>query len=697
MTRTLVKGIKYGTLAQYKALAVKNPDTLYFITDRGVIFRGESIVIPRSVVNATLSGTGASQVAEFTIQTYTAGQTGNNLPQTLTFSVSTQAAVNAVIGTINQSLGVHRIVGGTGTSSDPYVYADGKATDSASGHVTLTDAVDMANPANNAGAASGGAAVTPKGVYDAINSILPGLAGAMQFKGTVASAADMPATYSVGEVYVASAGFTIQDSERTTHVEVGDMLIATTARANATDTPSPNPAHWAIVEQNLTGAVTAQNPLTADALVVGNGAKTAKTLANGNPGKYLRSGTDGKPAWMRHAIHYATCATGESMTHKMAVTYDGGDSLTTLVGGTLVAVRFNEAAHPEKSGNSVSPVLLQVDGTAPRIVIHKSGAYGNYITDYLGYDTILAGDTALFIYDKLCEFTIGEDTYSGAWRLLAVDHLLNRIAFTGNYADLVNAPSNLSAFANDIFAVGTCATPARTSVKEVVLPPSPGFTLTEGAVLMVKFDYNVDTSSSLQITNNDHGVNVNGIIPIVDFVGYANNGILIQGGDTAVFVFSSSSSGNFVWNLVGIHRHIDTAVTAGSTNLITSGAVAAAINNATSMAINKRNFYGVCNTEASTAAKQAIGVTAFELNTGAIVTVKFTNAVTASGATLALSSDLGLSFTDAKYIYYDGQLLATDVIEAGDICTFMYDGAQFNLIAFAREGLKWDSLPEVIV
>lgn len=698
MPRTLVKGIKYGTLAQYKALGVKNPDTLYFITDRGLIFRGESIVIPRTVVNATVSGSGAAQVAEFTIQTYTAGQDETQLPSTLTFSVSTQAAINAVIGTINQSLGVHRIVGGSGTDQDPYVYADGKATGSASGHVTLTDTVDMATPANNATAASGGMAVTPKGVYDAINAVLPGLAGAMQFKGTVASAADMPATYNVGEVYVASAGFTIQDSERTTHVEVGDMLIATTARANATDTPAPNPAHWAIVEQNLTGAVTAQNPLTADALVVGNGAKTAKTLANGNPGKHLRSGTDGKPAWMRHAIHYATCATSESMTHKEAVTNDGGDPLTTLVSGTLVAVRFENAAEPVKNnsnGGAEDPVLLEVDGTASHIVIHKSGAYGNYVTDCLGYDTILAGDTALFIYDDNCEFSVGENIYKGAWRLLAVDHLLNRIAFTGNYADLVNAPSSLSAFANDIFAVGTCETATNTLVKEVVLSGSSGFTLTEGAVLMVKFSYSVTTRSKLNIPNNGQDNNL-GIL-IVDFVGYANNGILIRGGDTAVFVCSRSSNDAFVWNLVGIHRHIDTEVTAGSTNLITSGAVAAAINNATGTAINRRNFYGVCNTEASTAAKQAIGVTAFELNTGAIVTVKFTNAVTASGATLALSSDLGLSFTDAKYIYYDGQPLATDVIEAGDICTFMYDGAQFNLIAFAREGLKWESLPEVVV
>ena len=209
-------------------------------------------------------------------------------------------------------------------------------------------------------------------------------------------------------------------------------------------------------------------------------------------------------------------------------------------------------------------------------------------------------------------------------------------------------------------------------------------------MLVVLFKESVNPSSKLSVQNSAATSTL-----IRDVVGYTHGQILLEAGDIGVFIYgkSDTSSDILYWNLVGIHRPIDTVVAEGSTNLVTSGAVASAINNATSLAINKRNFYGVCNTAASTAAKQAIGSTDFELNTGAIVTVKFTNAVTASGATLALSSDLGVTFTDPKYIYYDGQLLATDVIFAGDTCTFMYTGAQFNLIAFAREGLKWDSLP----
>lgn len=678
---TLVKGIKYGTLAQYKALSTKDPDTLYFITDRGLIFRGESIVIPRTVVNATVSGSGAAQVATFTIQTYTAGQNEAQLPETLTFTVSTQAAVNAVIGTINQSLDTHRIVGGSGTEQDPYVYADGKATGSSSGHVTLTDTVDMATPANNAAAASGGTAVTPKGVYDAINAVLPGLAGAMQFKGTVASAAAIPQTYKVGEVYVASAAFTIGSGSSALSVEAGDMLIATTARTTASNTPDP--AHWAVVEQNLTGAVTAQNNLPTDALIVGNGSKTAKTLANGmsNEGKHLRQNAQAKPEWMRHAIHYATCSTASDNLNKKATTADAGGAMTVLVSGTLVAVRFNMAVEQEDSAN-LRPVELDVDNTGFHIVLHKAD-------DPTVVGSIAAGDTALFIYDN-SSILVNDVLYRGSWRLLAVDHRLAAVALSGSFNDLIDKPQYLSFFNNDIFAFGTCNAAASATDHEVTLLGSSGFTATEGAVLVVKFTNRVRTGSTLQIQGDSSSQ-----ASINDFVGYASGSVLSASGDTCIFIYGkpSASATDPAWNLVGIHRPIDNVVTAGSTNLVTSGAVASAINNAIGQAINKRNFYGVCNTAASIAAKQAIGTTSFELNSGAIVTVKFTNAVTASGATLALSSDLGVNYTDPKYIYYDGQLLATDVIFAGDTCTFIYTGAQFNLIAFAREGLKWDSLP----
>ena len=51
-TSTKVKGIKYGTLAQYLALSSHDADTLYFITDQGLLYRGTSIVVPVNVVRA---------------------------------------------------------------------------------------------------------------------------------------------------------------------------------------------------------------------------------------------------------------------------------------------------------------------------------------------------------------------------------------------------------------------------------------------------------------------------------------------------------------------------------------------------------------------------------------------------------------------------------------------------------------------
>lgn len=723
---TKVKGIKYGTLAQYKAFQTKDPDTLYFIIDKGLIFRGESIVIPRSVIGATVSGEGSAQVAQFTIETYTAGQTGDNLPQTLTFSVSTQAAVNAVISIIEQSLGTHRIVGGSGTEQDPYVYADGKATGSQSGHVILTDTVDMAMPANNATAASGGTAVTPKGVYDAINAILPGLAGAMLFKGTIGAAAaySTTATYAVGdycehgnnlyrcntaigtggETWTAAHWIQVSRTVSTlpsTHTvgwtyrvvapgtyagktcEVGDLVICVTSGT------ATNNDHWTVAQNNIDGAVTAQNDLPKGNLVLGNNGKTVKTLPNGsgNHGKYIRQNLTGDIEWMRHAIHYAKCTTQSGILTKIAATADNGERLKVLVSGTLAAVHFTTDVEHDESSSTPSPITLNIDDTGAHIVLHKSD---NPILTY----TIYAGDTALFIYDE-SDIRIKDIVYRGAWRLIAVDHRLAEVAFSGSYANLSDTPANLSDFNNDLTAYGVCTTAAGTTQKNVVILSPSSFAKTEGAVLVVKFANAVSTTAKLKIQgdNNSAGVVIN------DFVGYANGNTLCDAGDVCTFIYgkTAASADSLAWNLVGIHRHIDTEVTAGSTNLVTSGAVAAAIANATCTAINKRNFYGVCNTAASTASKQAIGVTAFELNTGAIVTVKFTNAVTASGATLSLSSDSGVNFTDAKYIYYNGQPLPADVIEAGDICTFMYNGAQFNLIAFAREGLKWDSLPEVIV
>lgn len=83
--------------------------------------------------------------------------------------------------------------------------------------------------------------------------------------------------------------------------------------------------------------------------------------------------------------------------------------------------------------------------------------------------------------------------------------------------------------------------------------------------------------------------------------------------------------------------------------------------------------YGTCSTAAATVAK--VGTLAnYELVTGGIVSIKFTNAVPAS-ATLNINSK------GAKNIFYKGSAITANVIKAGDTATFIYDGTRYQLIS----------------
>jgi hypothetical protein len=84
--------------------------------------------------------------------------------------------------------------------------------------------------------------------------------------------------------------------------------------------------------------------------------------------------------------------------------------------------------------------------------------------------------------------------------------------------------------------------------------------------------------------------------------------------------------------------------------------------------------YATCSTEASTKAKTA-SLTSYSLKKNGIVAVKFSKAVSVASATLNINSK------GAKSIYYRGAALAANVIAAGDICLFIYDGSYYHLLA----------------
>ena len=99
----------------------------------------------------------------------------------------------------------------------------------------------------------------------------------------------------------------------------------------------------------------------------------------------------------------------------------------------------------------------------------------------------------------------------------------------------------------------------------------------------------------------------------------------------------------------------------------------AAPNNTTYTNASLGQGYGTCATEAATAAK-VVTLSNYDLTVGGVVAVKFTNAVPAN-ATMNVNS------SGAKNIFANGSAITDNIIKAGDIATFMYDGTQYQLLA----------------
>lgn len=113
-------------------------------------------------------------------------------------------------------------------------------------------------------------------------------AQALRFKGTVGTGGDvttLPASHEVGDTYIVKAAGNYAGEG----CEAGDMIICVKSGTTAVN------ADWSVIQRNLDGAVTGTG-LTANALVLGNGGSTVKTLANGTTGYVLKATASG-PAW----------------------------------------------------------------------------------------------------------------------------------------------------------------------------------------------------------------------------------------------------------------------------------------------------------------------------------------------------------------------------------------------------------------
>ena len=356
--------IKYGTFANYIALASKDPDTLYFITDTdrgGLVYRGAKLVTEKIKVEQT--GDGDQQV--LTVTDYSTATPS-------VYTVRSSAAIAAIVNGINGCMANHRTIDSTGE-----VYADGKAGATGYGHVRLSDATDGTELAE-----SGGTAATPKAVKDALDAakayadtLVGGLSGAMVFKGTLGmggTVSRLPGTYSIGDTYrVIEAGIYAGHA-----CEVGDMVIAVAYTQQDSD--------WTVAQNNIDGAVTAERDLEEGTLILGAGHKTVDRLPAGTDGYWLRQ-TERGPRWIKLTNlmlgqGHGTCATAAATTAKV-----GAMSGFELVDGALVSLRFTYA-------NTKASATLNVNSTGAKPIFWRGAAI---TADYV----IEAGDTVTFMYD----------------------------------------------------------------------------------------------------------------------------------------------------------------------------------------------------------------------------------------------------------------------------------------------------------
>lgn len=578
MARTKVKGIKFGTFAQYQAITPKDPDTLYFITDRGgTIYRGTSLVIPQKVIEnvpqtsvnsiggVSVSGTNVAK-RTFTITAFSSN--GSN-PTTITFDVYTKEAVDAVIGVLKTVMDTHRDCGGGN-------YADGKATGKIFGHVMLSDTINENTPQE----IQDGVAATPKAVYDYVQSQIGGIGGGVIFNGTIGAAAayDTSASYKNGDycehrdnLYrcIAEAGTIVSgtwNAENWTEIqrtvsslptpadgyeagweyvvvapgtyagkvcEVNDRIMSLNNSQGSSSTVVND--DWTVVQGNIDGAVTAANDLNNNTLVLGNGSKTVKKLSNGTAGQWLRI-VDGRPQWADHpntdhGIAAGTCQTETSTSDKVVNLFSSSPGTFRLVAGAIVAVYFPYEAYGD--------ITMNVDGTGAVEVTYHDEA--------LPQGLIESDNTALFMYDGVY------------WLCITVDKRLKPVATSGDYNDLIHKPifyvkNNQNANElNRVIQVSDYNETNNSGVKILAV------TFTNGIIYDSQSNMprlSVNSGQSLQLLWNG-GLLVSG---------------MIQPGDTAIIVKGANS-----YDILAVNRQINNRIfsttNSSSYNLVTDKAV----------------------------------------------------------------------------------------------------------------------------
>lgn len=200
---------------------------------------------------------------------------------------------------------------------------------------------------------------------------------------------------------------------------------------------------------------------------------------------------------------------------------------------------------------------------------------------------------------------------------------------------------------------GTCNNQTSNQKKTVTISSAQNFELKVGTCIYVKFDANNTYTAT---ADAEVMLNVN-----------STGDITIRGGNTANALTGTNTT------MFGRINYINQYIYDG-TYWVWCGS--SADNNTTYTPQSLGFGYGTCSTAQATVAKTA-SLSGYSLITNGMVAIKFTNAVPAN-ATLNINSK------GAKAIYYRGSAITANIIQAGDIALFVYNGSQYHLITIDR-------------
>lgn len=537
-----VLGIKIGTLANYNLLNDIDPDTLYFIKDVGLIFRGSTLITPVSVVTSSISGHGQGQHAQITM-TYYSGSGSPTNPNVVLIDVYTKDAIDAIITSIRTLINNHIAVAATLTRL---------------GHVKLSDATDDTVHDEHYGETNEDSfAATPKAVAAALQAANEytdlKISEAMQSvhqKGTYGLLADgadetrplneIPAEE--GDTYICistinDAAYMDANGDAATYDLTPADNILCLQDAVVTNGEVTTPARWTIVPNMSQNAVITENASTVldeNTFVLGAGQKKVKKLPAGTTGQMICQGNNG-PQWITHVnadhgIGYGVCETAHGDSAK-TVPFTG----FKLVEGATVAVLFKHGVAGHDTLNVAS------SGNVPIV----------YQNEFIADNIITKNDTATLMYTNKFVFLSEPSERVGAWVVISVDKLHDM-------------PTQLSGFTNNIQGIGTCNTASGNQNKTVTMT---GIIIGKGSVFAVTFTQDVDSGSTLNINSSGAKYMLHR--------GLALGANQIRANDTVTFISDGSS-----YHVLSIDRPFDAVPTENSHSLVDSDAVYQAIESA---------------------------------------------------------------------------------------------------------------------